>query len=75
MNGAKTNYSGVYCISPSPYESTFCHYNLMEMNYYMDEKKTGLTLDKKKILKYLQGIASSPIDFNKIIEEQKYGEI
>lgn len=34
----------------------------------------GLTMDKKKILKSLQGIASSPIDFNKIRNEQKYGE-
>lgn len=32
----------------------------------------GLTMDKKKILKSLQGIASSPIDFNKIRDEQKY---
>lgn len=37
-------------------------------------KMTGLTLDKKKILKNLQGIATSPIDFNKIRDEQKYGE-
>lgn len=34
----------------------------------------GLTMDKKKILKSLQGIASSPIDFNKIRDEQKYGK-
>lgn len=34
----------------------------------------GLTMDKKKILKSLQGIASSRIDFNKIRNEQKYGE-
>lgn len=34
----------------------------------------GLTMDKKKILKSLQGIASSPIDFNKIRNEQKYGK-
>lgn len=35
---------------------------------------SGLTIDKKKILKSLQGIASSPIDFNKIRNEQKYGK-
>lgn len=35
---------------------------------------TGLTLDKKKILKSLQGMASSPVDFNKIRNEQKYGQ-
>lgn len=35
---------------------------------------SGLTLDKKKLLKSLQGIATSPIDFNKIREEQKYGK-
>lgn len=34
----------------------------------------GLTMDKKKTLKSLQGIASSPIDFNKIRNEQKYGK-
>ncbi|MCM1258105.1 MAG: hypothetical protein NC307_09670 [Roseburia sp.] len=34
----------------------------------------GLTMDKKKILKNLQGIATSPIDFNKIRDEQKYGK-
>jgi hypothetical protein len=35
---------------------------------------SGLTLDKKKLLKSLQGVASSPIDFNKIRNEQKYGK-
>lgn len=35
---------------------------------------SGLTLDKKKILKSLQGIATSPLDFNKIRDEQKYGK-
>jgi hypothetical protein len=35
---------------------------------------SGLTSDKKKLLKSLQGAASSPIDFNKIRDEQKYGE-
>lgn len=35
---------------------------------------SGLTLDKKKILKGLQGIATSPLDFNKIRDEQKYGK-
>ena len=35
---------------------------------------SGLTLDKKRLLKSLQGIASSPIDLNKIRNEQKYGE-
>ena len=35
---------------------------------------SGLTVDKKKILKSLQGIATSPIDFNKVREEQKYGK-
>lgn len=35
---------------------------------------SGLTLDKKKLLKSLQGVATSPIDFNKIRDEQKYGE-
>lgn len=35
---------------------------------------SGLTLDKKKLLKSLQGAATSPIDFNKIRDEQKYGE-
>ena len=39
----------------------------------IDKKSlTGLTLDKKKLLKSLQGVASFPIDFNKIREEQKY---
>lgn len=33
---------------------------------------SGLTLEKKKLLKSLQGIATSPIDFNKIRDEQKY---
>lgn len=33
---------------------------------------SGLTVDKKRILKNLQGYASSPIDFNRIREEQKY---
>lgn len=37
-------------------------------------KVSGLTMDKKKLLKSLQGIASSPIDFNKIRDEQKYGK-
>lgn len=32
----------------------------------------GLTVDKKKLLKSLQGIATSPIDFNKIRDAQKY---
>ncbi len=31
-------------------------------------------IDKKKLLKSLQGIATSPIDFNKIRNEQKYGK-
>ena len=35
---------------------------------------TGLTSDKKAILRKLRGSASIPIDFNKIREEQKYGE-
>lgn len=35
---------------------------------------SGLTLEKKKILKSMQGIATSPIDFNKIRNEQKYGK-
>lgn len=35
---------------------------------------TGLTLDKKKILKSLQGVATSSIDFNKIRDKEKYGE-
>lgn len=35
---------------------------------------SGLTENKKKLLKNLQGIASSPIDFNKIRNEQKYGK-
>ena len=35
---------------------------------------SGLTLENKKLLKSLQGIATSPIDFNKIRDEQKYGE-
>lgn len=35
---------------------------------------SGLTLDKKKILKGLQGIASSPIDFNKVRDKEKYGK-
>lgn len=34
----------------------------------------GLTMEKKKILQNLQGIASSPIDFNKIRNERKYGK-
>lgn len=49
------------------------------MNAVMAERidKTnlvGLTMDKKKILKSLQGTASSPIDFNRIRNEQKYGK-
>ncbi len=41
----------------------------------IDKKNiSGLTLDKKKLLKSLQGIATSPIDFNKIRNEQKYGK-
>jgi hypothetical protein len=35
---------------------------------------TGITPNKKKILKSLQGAASSPIDFNEIRDEQKYNE-
>lgn len=35
---------------------------------------SGLTLSKKKLLKSLQGIATSPIDFNKIRDKEKYGE-
>ena len=35
---------------------------------------SGLTADKKKILKSLQGVATSPIDFNRIREDQKYGK-
>ena len=35
---------------------------------------SGLTSDKKKLLKSLQGTASSPIDFNRIRDEQKYGK-
>lgn len=35
---------------------------------------SGLTPEKKKLLKSLQGIATSPIDFNEIRDEQKYGE-
>lgn len=34
----------------------------------------GLTMDKKKILKSLQGIASSSVDLNKIRNELKYGK-
>nr|WP_308743160.1 hypothetical protein [uncultured Anaerocolumna sp.] len=35
---------------------------------------TGLNSEKKKILKSLMGTASSPIDFNKIRDELKYGK-
>lgn len=35
---------------------------------------TGLTLEKKRIMKSLQGIASSPIDYNKIRDAQKNGK-
>ena len=35
---------------------------------------SGLTLEKKRLLKGLQGVASSPIDFNKIRDMEKYGE-
>ncbi|MFA9397940.1 MAG: hypothetical protein ACERKV_06730 [Clostridiaceae bacterium] len=35
---------------------------------------TGLTTDKKKILKNLMGSATSPIDLNKIRDELKYGK-
>lgn len=35
---------------------------------------TVLTTKKKSILKGLMGIVSSPIDFNKIRDEEKYGK-
>lgn len=35
---------------------------------------SGLTVEKKKLLKILQGIATSPMDFNKIRDEKKYEE-
>ena len=35
---------------------------------------SGLTSDKKKILKGLQGTATFTIDLNKVRDEQKYGE-
>lgn len=37
-----------------------------------DKVKNGLTENKKKILKNLQGSASSPIDLNKIMEQMRY---
>ncbi len=37
-------------------------------------KIIGLNSEKKKILKSLMGAASSPIDFNKIRDELKYGK-
>lgn len=37
-------------------------------------KMTGLNSEKKIILKSLMGAASSPIDFNKIRDELKYGK-
>ena len=36
--------------------------------------KTGLTKEKKKILKKLMGSASIPLDFNKMRDELKYSE-
>jgi hypothetical protein len=37
-------------------------------------KMTGLNSEKKKTLKSLMGAASSPIDFNKMRDELKYGK-
>lgn len=34
---------------------------------------TGLTPNKKKIMKSLMGSASSPLDLNKMRDELKYG--
>ena len=50
MNGAKTNYSGAYCINPSPYESTSSPYNLREMSKYLKQsgKAFGDMTDKEK---------------------------
>lgn len=39
MNGSRIDYSGAYCVTPSPYESTFSSYNLRKMSSYMAEKK------------------------------------
>lgn len=35
---------------------------------------SGLTIEKKRLFKSLQGIATSPIDFNQIRDREKYGE-
>ena len=48
--------------------------NTMAIRKIDKTNSSGLTLDKKKILKSLQGIATSPIDFNKIRDNEKYGE-
>lgn len=48
--------------------------NLMAIRKIDKTNISGLTSDKKKLLKSLQGIATSPIDFNKIRDKEKYGE-
>ena len=48
--------------------------NTMAVRQIDKTNLSGLTVEKKKILKSLQGIATSPIDFNKIRDEKKYGE-
>ncbi len=52
MNGTRANYSGAYCVSPSPYENSFCPYNLRKMSQYMAEKKKtffDLTENEKEV--------------------------
>ncbi len=52
MNGIMVNYSGAYCVSPSPYENSFCPYNLRKMSQYMLEKKKNffdLTENEKEL--------------------------
>lgn len=48
--------------------------NTMAVKKIDKSNMSGLTLEKKQILKSLQGIATSSIDFNKIREKEKYGE-
>lgn len=52
MNGTIVNYSGAYCVTPSPYENSFCPYNLRKMSQYMVEAKKDffdLTENEKEL--------------------------
>ena len=46
---------------------------VVNMKITMKKEFKGLNKDRKELLRKLMGSASSPIDFNKVRDEWKYG--